>query len=218
MAPVLGLGPAEAPAFALALLASSKRRHVRPRRAPARHRGAGAEPGPLQFLDRFAVDRPPDRFRKRRNGRGGGGIGATRARTAVAAAGGRVRGAPRAVQERPPSLTVAATIAAGHGFVQDSAWAKHLRVSDPDLCKIDILARGARRGGTRGARVEARRGRPDAGGFLAAGAVDDVVQPDDRGDLSRVLLSLDWKRASRLVAVKCPATAARLPDRQVRGS
>ena len=29
-----------------------------------------------------------------------------------------VRGAPRAVQERPRSLTVAATIAAGHGFVQ----------------------------------------------------------------------------------------------------
>jgi hypothetical protein len=46
------------------------------------------------------------------------------------------------VQERPPSLTVAATIAAGHGFVQNSAWAKHLRVSDPDLCKIDILAWG----------------------------------------------------------------------------
>jgi hypothetical protein len=59
----------------------------------------------------------------------------------VAAADGRVRGAPRAVQERPLSLTVAATIAAGHGFVQDSAWAKHLRVSDPDLWKIDILAR-----------------------------------------------------------------------------
>ena len=60
----------------------------------------------------------------------------------MAAADRRVRGAPRAVQERPLLLTVAATIAAGHGFVQDSAWAKHLRVSDPDLWKIDILARG----------------------------------------------------------------------------
>ena len=64
--------------------------------------------GPLRFVDRFPVDRPADRFGKRSCG-GGGGTGAIRPRIAVAAAERRVRGAPQAEQDRPPSLTVSQT-------------------------------------------------------------------------------------------------------------